>query len=101
MKEVDFVQYVIQRARELGAGISDEVASKLEADLRHTYGGDFPYVRSKSENKHSAQRENVINAKRAGATVPEMESKFGLSRGSIYRILKDAGVSNSPESETK
>lgn len=100
MKDVDFVQYVIQRARELGADIDDDLARRLEADIRHMYGGDFPYVRQKSENKHDAQRENVLRARQSGATVREMESKFGLSRGSIYRILKGEAVSNSPESET-
>lgn len=52
----------------------------------------MPQARFLTYNDRAYRREKVAAAYKAGAAIPELAERYGLSRNRIYAVLSDAKV---------
>lgn len=65
-----------------------EVSSKFISDLRRDFGGEILYLSSKGQQSHVARRLAIIRDFRSGQKVSTLVLRYGLSRATIYRLIK-------------
>lgn len=51
----------------------------------------MPRARFLTYNDRAYRREKVVAAYKAGAAIPELSERYGLSRNRIYTIVNEAG----------
>lgn len=68
-------------------GIDRRSLVPLERRIRHEQGGDRHYIGSTAALDCIARHEAIREAIAAGASVPSVAERFGLSKQAVYRIL--------------
>lgn len=89
----EFAQLLAEIARS-GGGIEQRIADSLaeqirqqDAPARRYWARSEPYVPAKPPQKEVAKQRAVEEARRSGR-VMESASRYGISRSSMYRLLK-------------
>ena len=101
MKQKDIVTDILDRieevakqflANEMGFEQSavDALTQQIRAqdgNIRRDWGKNEPYVAARSPEKEAAKRRALEEVRRSG-NVAEASSKHGISRATMYRLLK-------------
>lgn len=84
--DVDIVRLIIDRLIAELPDITVETAWKIEQTIRHEYGGQRVYIRATPtrDTRVAAVKRAVAN----GARVSDLCESVGISRSTIYNILK-------------
>ena len=95
-KQKDIIKWVIERMLAHDDSITQELALTVEREARLEWGGQrIEYIAKSVERKHgprplldSEARRAAFEAAKSDAPIAEVQQKTGLSRASIYRLLK-------------
>lgn len=68
-------------------GFDEAVARTVERQMRHEYGGERVLIRKDQDRE--ANREAAAQELRRGTPMAEVQHKHGISRSSVYRLLKN------------
>lgn len=81
----EFLERLIEACQQQD-GFDEAVARSVERQLRHEYGGEQVLIRKDPDRE--ARREAARQDLRRGLAVPEVQQKHGISRSSVYELLK-------------
>lgn len=92
-KQKDIIKWVIDRMLAHDDSITQELALTVEREARMEWGGKrVPYIAKSTEGAtrplDSDARRVAFEAAKSSASLTEVSQKTGLSRTSIYRLLK-------------
>jgi Mor family transcriptional regulator len=83
----DIVRDIIERLMAHEPSITEEIALRVEAEVRQTWGGAEVYV-PKEAKRQSRVREAVVKDALSTMSTAEIQRRHGVSRATIYRLLK-------------
>lgn len=84
--EVDIVRDIIDRLCHEVPDIAVDVVWRIEQEIRHEHGGRRVYIRSHA--RASGRGSQIARCLSAGATVAELSEAMGVSRQTIYNLIK-------------
>lgn len=91
MERKDIVQaildQVLEMSRRAGGSFDENMAVEIERQIRGEYGGDEVYVPKRGPDSVAARAHALEEAKKTGRPV-EAANRHGLSRSTIYRLLR-------------
>lgn len=67
-------------------GFDQALARSIEQDVRHEYGGERVLIRK--DQDRDERREAARQDLRRGVPIPDVQQKHGISRSSVYLLLK-------------
>ncbi len=88
LTEPDIVQELLQRVRAVVPELSTEAACAIEADIRSAYGGQRLRINKRGKDLQGEKREAAYRDGLTGAPTEEITSKHGISRRTLYRLMK-------------
>lgn len=65
-----------------------QISCRFVSDLRRDFNGEKIYLSSRGQLGDIERRIAIISERKKGAPVNALVQKFGLSRATIYRIIK-------------
>lgn len=87
----DVIAYTLQVARALLPAISDAQAKQIEDDVKGKYGGRRFYIPKGAKRLTPQQRAALYKDGLTATPTEAIVEKHGVSRATIYRLMKDGG----------
>lgn len=84
--DFDLVRVIIDRLVSALPEVPVETVWRVEQSIRHEYGGQRVYIRATAGVEH--RREAIKRAMANGVRVADLCESTGISRSTIYNILK-------------
>lgn len=86
MPDRDIAKDILRRVAEACPAITPELAAKIENELRRDWAGDRPYIRSHNDfpQRKAAAKQDLAR----GVPVAEVQRRHGISRSTIYVLLR-------------
>jgi Mor family transcriptional regulator len=84
----DFLNYVIQELRAACPALDECKAQEVKARLRALLGGDKYYVPKRDPQRMGQVHAAVYRAALTDITTEELTRQHGVSRRTMYRLLK-------------
>lgn len=69
-------------------GLAIQISCRFVSDLRRDFNGEKLYVSSRGQLGDIARRIAIISEWKKGEKVNTLVQKYGLSRATIYRMIK-------------
>jgi Mor family transcriptional regulator len=82
----DVVSDILDRVLATLPGCTPEMVQDLEITIRREWGGERHYV--KKPDAITPRLHEARQALRQGAPIAEVKAEYGISRSTIYNILK-------------
>ena len=82
----DLINRLLQASQREGS-FSESLAIEIERQWRHDYHGAEIFV-STAPRPDEAKRQAAVKAYLAGEPIAQVTSKTGISRATLYRLLK-------------
>ena len=79
----DILSRILERVREMQPTITEELAIKIEEQIRHEYEGEQVYIQKKSH----ITRTQKIKRMFTGNNVQDVMLECGVSRRTVYRAI--------------
>lgn len=92
MSERDFVLDLIERVRARMPSLTQEEALALEAEIRTAWGGERPFI-AKDLRRRQHVRAAIVADGLSAAPTKEVLKKHGISRSTLYRLVKKGNSS--------
>jgi len=86
--EPDIVLAVLQRIRVHLPATPPELLASIEADIKTQYGGQRVRIPKRRKHLNPAERAHVYTQGLTAATDQQIQAETGVSRATIYRIMK-------------
>lgn len=86
--EPDIVQLVLQRVKASTPELSDETMARVRAELLAEYGGQRVRIPKRAKDLQGQKREAAYRDGLTGAPTEEVVTKHGISRRTLYRLMK-------------
>jgi len=86
--EPDIVQLVLQRVKAVMPQLSEETMAQVRAELLAEYGGQRVRIPKRAKDLQGQKREAAYRDGLTGATTEEVVHKHGISRRTLYRLMK-------------
>lgn len=87
----DLVTLLLQQVIAMAPGFSEALARQIEADFRAAHAGKSMLVLKRGPRLTPEQREAVFKDGLTPMSTDEIKAKHGVSRPTIYRIMKQGG----------
>jgi len=85
----DLIRDIIERLMSSDASITEELALKVEAEVRRDwYGTQYEVAKSSPRLRAAKEQAIVADALQPELTTSEIASRHGVSRATFYRLLK-------------
>lgn len=87
----DVIEDVLARVRAVCESFTEDMERVVDLQARAAWGGDEPYIpkSSRFERKDPEQlRREIDQALRAGESVTSTAPRLGVSRRTLYRVLR-------------
>lgn len=86
--ENDIINDVLRRVIAMAPGFSAVLAAQIDREARAKWGGDRPYIGTRSANSHSARNAAIKRDYLAGEHFNLLERRYGLGRSRLWEIIK-------------
>jgi len=84
--EKDLIRDILERVM-AEHGLTEAAALKIETEIRVAWGGERVFV-AKDAKRQPHVREKIVADFAAGLDIAQIERAHGISRRTIYRMLK-------------
>lgn len=89
--EPDIVSLVLQKVMTLAPGFSQTLASQIEQEIKASHGGHRHFVPKGLKRTTPRQRQAIYADGLTDLTDKAIADKHGVSRSTLYRVMKDGG----------
>lgn len=79
---------VLEEAKSYSAAEIEDLVRRADGALLARCGGKYVYVPNQSKAAAVERNAKIARDRRNGVSVPNIMSKYGLSRGAVYKIIK-------------
>lgn len=84
----DIIRGILEMVAEVCPGFTRDFADMVENRARHEYGGEVQRYIAKNPPPNEEARQAAVQEARRSGRVREAAEKHGISRATIYRLLK-------------
>lgn len=79
---------ILTRCRASMPGLTEQMAGDIEREIRERFGGRRIYVAGRKKHMNTAQRSRAYEDAVSNAPLDEVLERNGVSRATLYRLLK-------------
>ncbi len=84
----DIIRDVLERAMAAAPSLTQECAAGIEREARAYWGGDEVYVAKAASRLPEVRAQVLHDALTHALPLAQIEQRYGISRRSIYRLLR-------------
>lgn len=86
--EHDIIDDLLRIVLSMAPGFTAALAAQVDKEARARWGGDRPYIGTRSGRGSSARNANIKRDYLAGEHFHLLERRYGLSRSRLWEIIK-------------
>jgi Mor family transcriptional regulator len=79
----DILSRILERVREMQPTITEDLAIKIEEQIRHEYEGEQVYIQKKSHQSRTQKIKRMFT----GNNIQEVMRECGVSHMTVYRAI--------------